>query len=293
MDDYLTTKEVAALLRLKERKVYDLAANGAIPCSRATGKLLFPRHDVELWLERNTTGAAAASPIGFDRPSVFVGSTDPLLEWALRESGCSIATYFDGSVDGLDRYANGEAIAAGLHILDGDDWNVGPVRTRFAEMPVVLVEWAWRQRGLIVDPAQKDAIGGIQDLAGLRFVPRQASSGSQILFDRLLTPSGVDATKDVQFIAPARSEADAAIAVLEGKADAAFGLEALAVQYRLGFVSLVRERYDLMIDRRAYFEAGMQTLLAFCRGRAFEQKARELAGYDVSGLGRVRFNGAG
>lgn len=44
---YLTTKEVADLLRLKERKVYDLVAEGGIPCVRATGKLLFPRDLVE------------------------------------------------------------------------------------------------------------------------------------------------------------------------------------------------------------------------------------------------------
>jgi len=31
------------LLRITERKVYDLAATGKVPCSRAMGKLLFPR----------------------------------------------------------------------------------------------------------------------------------------------------------------------------------------------------------------------------------------------------------
>ncbi|HIC80349.1 MAG TPA: DNA-binding protein, partial [Kiloniellaceae bacterium] len=40
---FLTTKEVAELLRVKERKVYDLSAEGEIPCRRVTGKLLFPR----------------------------------------------------------------------------------------------------------------------------------------------------------------------------------------------------------------------------------------------------------
>ena len=39
--EYLTVRELAALLRLKERKIYDLAASGKVPCSRATGKLLF------------------------------------------------------------------------------------------------------------------------------------------------------------------------------------------------------------------------------------------------------------
>ncbi|HUS54016.1 MAG TPA: helix-turn-helix domain-containing protein, partial [Thermohalobaculum sp.] len=35
--EFLTTREVAALLRVKERKVYDLAAAGEIPCRRVTG----------------------------------------------------------------------------------------------------------------------------------------------------------------------------------------------------------------------------------------------------------------
>ena len=41
MPAFLTTKEVAALLRIKERKVYELVAAHAIPVSRVTGKLLF------------------------------------------------------------------------------------------------------------------------------------------------------------------------------------------------------------------------------------------------------------
>ena len=50
LPDFLTTREVAALLRVKERKVYDLAAAGQIPCRRITGKLLFPRAEIEAWL---------------------------------------------------------------------------------------------------------------------------------------------------------------------------------------------------------------------------------------------------
>jgi excisionase family DNA binding protein len=36
MPEYLTTREVADLIRLKERKVYDLVSTGAIPCVRVT-----------------------------------------------------------------------------------------------------------------------------------------------------------------------------------------------------------------------------------------------------------------
>jgi excisionase family DNA binding protein len=100
MAEFLTTKDVAALLRIKERKVYELVRDKAIPASRVTGKLLFPRDMVEAWVRRNvefrdgTEGLVA-------RPAVVAGSHDPLLDWALRESGSGLATYFDGSLSGL------------------------------------------------------------------------------------------------------------------------------------------------------------------------------------------------
>jgi excisionase family DNA binding protein len=51
--DYLTTQEVAAYLRLKERTVYDLVARKVVPCSKVTGKLIFPRRLVDRWIDAN------------------------------------------------------------------------------------------------------------------------------------------------------------------------------------------------------------------------------------------------
>ena len=39
MVEFLTTKELAALLRIKEHTVYDLVKEGSIPLSRVTGKM--------------------------------------------------------------------------------------------------------------------------------------------------------------------------------------------------------------------------------------------------------------
>ena len=90
----------------------------------------------------------------------------------------------------------------------------------------------------------------------------------------------------------ARTEAEAAAAVASGQAEAAPGLAAMARQFRLDFVPLVTERYDIAIDRRAYFEPRWQALAAFCRSSAFAAKAEELGGYDLSGHGTVHWNGA-
>jgi putative molybdopterin biosynthesis protein len=82
--ELMTTAEVAAWLRLKERTVYEMASKRQIPCTRATGKLLFSRKLIERWVEGRTD-----LPAGYDAapPPIYAGSSDPLLEWALRESG--------------------------------------------------------------------------------------------------------------------------------------------------------------------------------------------------------------
>ncbi len=289
MEKYLTTKELADLLRLKERKIYDLAATGEVPCTRATGKLLFPREAVAAWLEQNTIHGGVAPVI--PRPGVVLGSHDPLLEWALRESGSGLATYFDSSRDGLERFAAREGVATGLHLFDAQTgkWNLVPVEEAVSQDAVVLVEWAWRERGLIVGSGNPLKIHTLADLKGRRVVPRQPAAGSQLFLEQHLSAHGF--MDDITFTAPALSEADAALAVQDGKADAAFGLGSLAAQYRLAFVPVTEERFDLLIDRRSYFEPPLQSLFAFTRTAAFQDKAAKFVGYNVSGLGTVRFNG--
>lgn len=291
MSEYLTTDELADLLRIKKRKVYDLAASGQLPCSRAMGKLLFPTQAVREWIASNGTGID--SPAITARPNVILGSHDPLFDWAIRESRCGLATYFDGSLDGLLRYANREGVAAGLHLFDvpTGEWNVPAVEQRFGGEAVVLVEFCWRDRGLIIRPESREEIGGLGDLKGRRVVPRQPESGTQVLFEHLLKEERLTGGTDMTYLNPARNETDAALAVLEGKADAAFGLKALATQYRLAFVPAVKERFDLLVERRAWFEPPLQTLFAFCRSRSFVEKAAELDGYDASAFGHVHFNG--
>ena len=287
--EFLTTREVAALLRVRERKVYELANRGEIPCRRVTGKLLFPRAGVEAWL----AGEAAPAPAARRVPDVVAGSHDPLLDWALRESGSGLASLFDGSLDGLERMAAGEAMACGLHVFEpeADDWNRGHVVERLGELPVVLIEWARRSRGLIVAPGFEEEIRGIADLRGRRVVLRQAKAGGQILFDHMLAEAGLSRAELGPLEPPARTEADAAAVVAFGRADAAPGLEAMARQFRLAFLPLVTERYDIAIERRAYFEPRWQALAAFCRTTAFAAQADALGGYDLSGHGTVHWNG--
>lgn len=279
---FLTTKEVAEILRVKERKVYDLAAAGEIPHRRITGKLLFPRAELLDWIEAGCNAASAA------RPPVLTGSHDPLLDWAVRECGSNLATLFNGSRAGLDVFADGQAALAGLHIPDGADWNIEAV----ADLDIkdcVLIAWAARARGLVLARNVADEIACFADLKGRRVVQRQPGAGGATFFDAMLAREGLSMA-DLDLVSGlAHTEYEAAAAVAAGQADAATGIEAMAQQFDLGFLPLAEERFDLLIDRRAYFTPPVQKLLAFARSAAFSEKAAAMGGYDLGQMGAVRW----
>ena len=279
MDDsaepaFLTTREVAALLHVKERKVYDLAATDEIPHRRITGKLLFPRAEIAAWMD--------GAPAGV-RPAVLGGSHDPLLDWALRESGAGLAVMWNGSRAGLEDWQQGRAALAGMHLPDTQGWNIETVAARGLR-DAVLIGWAARARGLLLRPGL-EAVQALSDLAGHSIVRRQEGAGTAALLDRLLADApGVTLTATV-----AHTESDAAAMVAEGSADAALGLASMAARFRLAFVPLMQERYDLLIDRRAYFTEPVQRLLAFARTPALAERAARMGGYDLSDMGAVRW----
>lgn len=288
---YYTTRELADLLRIKERKVYDMAAAGQVPCVRVVGKLLFPVDDIANWIDASRSGPQTG-PSNTQLPDVVAGSHDPLLDWALHASASGLATFFDGSLDGLSRLEARQALACGTHIHENGDWNTKTVSERLGSAPVVLVEFARRQRGLIVPPDNPEAIKTIPDLTGLRVARRQATAASQGLFDSLARQDGIADHLPEWDLPTARTEEDLAMLVFSRKADAAFGLACVATQYRLDFVPVLEERFDLLVWRHAWFEPQFQRFLSFAQSPEFRAKAAELGGYNLGGFGQVHFNGS-
>jgi excisionase family DNA binding protein len=292
MAELMNTREVAEYLRLKERKIYDLVREKQIPCTRVTGKWLFPKRLVDAWLAEGTKVPKEIERHARPAPPVIAGSQDPLLEWCVRESGCDLALLAGGSLDGLRRFAEGEAMVSALHVLDpaSGEYNLPAVEALGAD--AVLIEWARRQQGLVVAPGNPLAIRAVADLArpGVRVVLRQQGAGSRILLEHLLGQDGVTLEALNVLEQPARSETDLGQAVSEGRADAGLAVAAAARAFRLDFVPLRQERCDLLIRRRDYFEPPVQALLAFARTSSFARRAAEMGGYDVAATGRIVWN---
>lgn len=279
--EFLTTREVADLLRIKERKVYDLVAEDAIPCIKATGKLLFPKAALKEWLGQKDS----------HRPNVLSGSHDPLLDWAIRESNCGLATQLDGSLSGLDCFEASNSMATGLHVLHLDavtgteHWNIPSVSDRFANAQVVMIQWAWRQQGLVLSKRKSD-ITNLAQLKACRIAIRQSGAGGMILFNHELKAHGLSLS-DFEVVDTCRTEAEVIAAVASGQADFAPGLLNLASLYGLDFLPLREERFDLLVDRYGYFDKPFQTLLEFTRSKAFQKKLTNMPGYKTDELGKV------
>jgi excisionase family DNA binding protein len=288
---YLTTAEAARYLRLKERKVYDLVSQGVIPCVRVTGKLLFPRQRIDLWLMNHLEGDNAVST---PTPQVLAGSQDPLLEWAVKESGAELAMLCQGSGDGVQRLVDSRAMLSGMHIwhADTDRYNDPDALGLGGVRDLVLLRWATRQQGLLLAEGNPHGLKRLEDVTrpGVRLAHRQPDAGVSHLLQSMFAQYGIDSRQLNWASHPSLSEDDLALAIRQGEADAGVGIEAAARRQGLAFIPLKKENFDLAMRRRHYFETPVQRLLAFCASERFTHRAESLGGYDISELGKVVYN---
>jgi putative molybdopterin biosynthesis protein len=287
----LTTVEAAEYLRLKERKLYELVAEGAIPCTKVTGKWLFPQSELDQWLSESLS-----RPLGMKLPEpmpIVGGSHDPLLEWALRESGSGLATLPEGSEAGLARFEQGGIVASAIHLhsLDDEgDSNVETLRRRGSFHDTVLIAFARREQGFLVASGNPLAIVAIDDVARrhARLAVRPPGAGAQLLLLSLVHRARLSLNDLTVIAPPCPTGPDIAQAIRAGRADCGVATRSAANVAGVGFVPIAWERFDLAMRPRDYFRPRLQAFLGFLRSEAFAARARELGGYDVSDIGAVR-----
>jgi excisionase family DNA binding protein len=286
-----TTAEAADYLRLKERKIYELVAEEAIPCTKVTGKWLFPQAELDAWLASNLhlpKGLRVADPM-----PIVGGSHDPLLEWALRESSSGLATLPEGSEAGLARFGQGSIVASALHLhslTDENDANVEALQERGDFHDAVLLAFARREQGFLVVPGNPLKIASIADVATrrARLAVRPRGAGAQLLLLSLLHRAELSLNECTIAAPPCPTGPDIAQAIRTGRADCGIATRSVANAAALDFVPSVWERFDIAVRQRDYFRPPLQTFFSFLRSKAFNARAQELGGYDISNAGVVR-----
>ncbi|MEJ2377634.1 MAG: helix-turn-helix transcriptional regulator, partial [Pseudolabrys sp.] len=246
-----TTAEAAAYLRLKERKIYEMVAEGTVPCTKVTGRWLFPKAELDQWL-----ASSVSRPGGMARPEpapIVAGSHDSLLEWALRESGSGLATLAVGSEAGFNRFLAGESIAAAIHLHALDDpeadADVAAMASRSDLQDAVLIGFCRREQGFLLPPGNPLKITSIDDVIEktARITMRPKGAGAQLLLLALLNKASatLDRLNAVSPVSP--TGPDIAQAVRAGRADTGIATRGVANAAGLDFVPIVWEHFDLVM----------------------------------------------
>ncbi len=294
--DLLTTNQASKYLRLGERKLYELVADGAIPCTKVTGKWLFPREELDRWVLSGLT-----RPVGMglaDPPLIVGGSQDALLEWSLRESGSGLATLVEGTESGVGRVLRGEAIAAAIHYHTehdvhgaGEDANVTAVQAIAGLHDAVLVGFVRREQGLLLQPGNPKNLASIADVlaSGATMAVRQSGAGAQMLLDALLKQHDARLKELPRLDPPCLTGPDLATAIRVGDADCGIATRAAAKAAGLDFMPLLWENFDLVMRQRCYFKSAVQALIDFMSRPPLQQRANDLTGYDTSPAGKIRY----
>jgi putative molybdopterin biosynthesis protein len=264
MRELLTTDEAADYLRLSERKLYELVADRAVPCSKVTGRWLFARAALDRWVSAGLIAPAGLAQVS--APPIVGGSHDPLLEWGLRESNSGLASLPEGSEEGLRRLTQGEVMIAAIHLhrLDGDDEgaNVDAVADAAGLHDAVVIAFAQREQGILVAP---DNPLGLSDMASIaksraRMAQRPAGAGAQLLLLALLARAGI-ALDDLKLAKPAfPTGPDIAQAIRADRIDCGIATRSVAKSAGLDFLPVTWERFDLVMRQRDYFMKGPQAL---------------------------------
>jgi putative molybdopterin biosynthesis protein len=288
----LTTSEAADYLRLKERKIYEMVAEGSIPCTKVTGRWLFPKAELDHWLTSNISRPIGMTSI--DPAPIIAGSHDPLLENALRESASGLASLAEGSEAGLNRFIAGEAVAAAIHLHALEDpeadANLAVIKSRGDLHDTVLIGFCRREQGFLLAPKNPLGLKSIEDVLQkrARMTTRPKGAGAQLLLLALLHRAKAS-LDDLSVATSCPTGSDVAQAIRAGRSDVGIATRSVANSAGLDFIPITWEPFDLIMRQRDYFRPPLQALLKFMRSDAFAIRAKELGGLDVSTAGAVRY----
>lgn len=284
MEELLTTKEVARLLRLNEKKVYQLVNSGQIPHVRIAGKWLFPRKEVHRWLKERTER---------EMDLLLAGSDDPVLMRLLGDYGKardfeSLAFYSAvGSEGGLWALKEGKVQGSCCHLLDpeGGEYNLPFIRRMLPEGSYGVVVLWHRRQGLLVKKGNPLGIRDIRDVVekGAKFVNRNRGAGTRLLLDMLLGREGITAEEIKGYGDEAPSHLEVGVKVLLGEADVGMGIEYVAHLLSLDFIPLREERFDLVVSEEIWGTRKFKDFLNFLSSRTIHP----VPGYSFRETGKV------
>ncbi len=218
-------------------------------------------------------------------------SVQALGECMARE-GLAHELRYCGNVEALEALATGQCDIAGFHVPMGayEKQAVAHYRPWLHAQRYRVIRLTLRRQGLMTRPGNPCQIHDVPDLAkpGVRFINRQAGSGTRFLLDLMLRQHGIASAAVAGYEQCEFTHAAVAAFVASGMADAGMGIELPARQFGLDFIPLHMERYMLLCDASRIDTPAVQHMLSLLQSPGYLHAISQLPGYAADHPGRVQ-----
>ncbi len=297
--EMMNTKEVAQYLDIHEKQVYALIKAKRIPATRITGKWVFPKRLIDEWIESSAkTGLQQARQRGrrIEGALLASGSNDPILDMLHTVMRSSYPEFYifsanTGSTDGLKALNMGYTDIAWSHLFDPKtgDYNIPFLSEYLPNVKPVVIHLFERELGFVT--ASKNPLGfkGFEDLTRkeIRFLNRQKGAGTRVLLDHHLKGLKISPSKITGYEKEVYTHFEVGLAILSKEADVGLATSAVANLFGLSFIPIIRERFDMILDKAIFFDRGVQAFIEMLNSSPFRSRVERLGGYDFKHSGKI------
>jgi putative molybdopterin biosynthesis protein len=298
-DKLMNTKEVADYLDIHEKQVYALIKTGRIPCTRVTGKWIFPKKFIDEWIETNAQSGLKQARNKSNRISGAIlasGSNDPVLDMLLTATKKSYPDFYifsanTGSVNGLKALNEGLTDIALSHLFDPESgqYNIPYLPRYLQNVNPVVVNLFYRELGFLSQQNKSFHINGFESLAGrkISFVNRQKGSGTRLLLDYHLQKLGIVPEEIDGYEREVYTHFEVGLSILSGEAQVGIASAAIGKLLGLAFKPITSECFDMILDQTTYFQSGVQSFIETLKSDAFKGRIEKIGGYDFRDSGKI------
>lgn len=293
------------LLRASERAFgHTLIASG-----RGRGTTLTPFASKLLWADRmisarlSPTLDSLASELEIELGKTVEGKSNTVrlnashgfavaaLLNMFNHAGLPVEIRYRHSTDAVAALSRQECDLAGFHVPLGEFEKpaIASYEKWLNKSTDCLIHLAVRNQGLFVAQGNPKAIYNLSDLprSDLRFVNREAGSGTRMLLELMLSGQGISHKQINGFENTEFTHSAVAAFIASGMADVGFGVQTAAQRFGLDFIPLVRERYFFALPSASLTEPLVQSVVEILQSSALQDVVNQLAGYDATDTGKI------
>jgi excisionase family DNA binding protein len=301
-EEMMSTKEVAKYLGIHEKQVYALIKLKRVPCTRVTGKWVFPRKLIDEWIDSDARiglKEARQKSKRIEGAYLASGSNDPILDILQTYLKRSYPEFYifssnTGSTEGLKALNMGYTDIAWSHLFDpkSGEYNIPFLSTYLPNLKPVVVNLFRRELGFVIAPKNPLGFRGFEDLAGkeIKFINRQKGSGTRVLLDHHLKGLRIPSSKIKGYEREVYTHFEVGLSILSKEANVGIATSAVSKFLGLPFIPITRENFDMLLDQSTFFEKGVQAFIEILNSSEFRNRVARLGNYDFGNSGKILYS---